>query len=609
MTIKKVFFLLLLHLSILAVAQQDTIAHLKTVFVADNTLKKFSNSQRIITINDSVISKNQSSLTSLLNFNSSIYFKENGLGMVSSPSFRGTTAQQTAVIWNGININSQLNGQTDFNLVTATNFNSINIRSGGGSVIYGSSAIGGSIHLNNELEFKNLFQNNIQISAGSFNTQVFNYKLKIATKKFASDFSFFRISSANNYPYLNTTQFNQNGAFTNSSFNYNFGYKVNNFNQIKIYSQVLDSNRNLSGTLAVNTKSNYVDFNVRSMMEWISIQNKFISTLKVAYLSENYRYYEDKDDNIFSFGKANSYISRYDLSFKPNSKIMLNAITDFTKIIGNGSSIIQNERNVFSNILLFKHQIFKKLLYEVGIRKEITTNYQSPILYSFGFQFKPNSWYTVRVNGSKNFRIPTFNDLYWQGQGNINLQPEISHQAEIGHDIVFKDLSFTATVFLINIDNMIQWAPNLAGVWSPKNIKNVVSKGLETNIAYSKKYKKHQLFLNANYTFTASEDVLLKKQTIYVPFHKTTFSAAYSFRNIGLIYQFLYNGAVFTSSDNEYILKSYKISNVGIDFKIGKIQNAKITFQVNNILNQNYQNVAVRPMPGRNYNLMLNLKF
>ena len=43
MTIKKVFFLLLLHLSAFAVAQQDTIAHLKTVFVADNTLKKFSN--------------------------------------------------------------------------------------------------------------------------------------------------------------------------------------------------------------------------------------------------------------------------------------------------------------------------------------------------------------------------------------------------------------------------------------------------------------------------------------------------------------------------------------------------------------------------------------
>ena len=84
-------------------------------------------------------------------------FKENGLGMVSSPSFRGTTAQQTAVIWNGININSQLNGQTDFNTITTRDYTSITVRSGGGSSIYGSSAIGGSIHLNNELTFKNQF--------------------------------------------------------------------------------------------------------------------------------------------------------------------------------------------------------------------------------------------------------------------------------------------------------------------------------------------------------------------------------------------------------------------------------------------------------------------
>ena len=158
MTIKNWCSLLLLLLNYVVVAQVDTITRLQTVYVADNTLKKFSNSQRVFVLNDSIIAKNQLSLTSLLNFNSPIYFKENGLGMVSSPSFRGTTAQQTAVIWNGININSQLNGQTDFNVISTSNYNTIAVRSGGGSVIYGSSAIGGSVHLNNELEFKNQFK-------------------------------------------------------------------------------------------------------------------------------------------------------------------------------------------------------------------------------------------------------------------------------------------------------------------------------------------------------------------------------------------------------------------------------------------------------------------
>ena len=79
--------------------------------------------------------------------------------MVSSPSFRGTTAQQTAVVWNGININSQLLGQTDFNTVSTRGYNSIAVKAGGGSVVYGSGAIGGTIHLNNDLKFKKTFKN------------------------------------------------------------------------------------------------------------------------------------------------------------------------------------------------------------------------------------------------------------------------------------------------------------------------------------------------------------------------------------------------------------------------------------------------------------------
>src|SRR5690606_13909189 len=133
------------------VSAQSNAILLDEVIISDVTLREFSKSQSILTITDSTITKNNASLTDLLKFTTPIYFKENGYGMVSSPSFRGTTAQQTAVIWNGININSQFNGQTDFNTISSKSFNEIDVKSGGGSVVYGTSAIGGSIHLNNQL--------------------------------------------------------------------------------------------------------------------------------------------------------------------------------------------------------------------------------------------------------------------------------------------------------------------------------------------------------------------------------------------------------------------------------------------------------------------------
>ena len=100
-----------------AAAQNDSINWLDEVRLSDVKLQQFSMGQHITKLSDSLLKKNQPQLTDILNFNSSIYFKENGRGMVSSPSFRGTTASQTAVIWNGININSQFNGQLDFNTV------------------------------------------------------------------------------------------------------------------------------------------------------------------------------------------------------------------------------------------------------------------------------------------------------------------------------------------------------------------------------------------------------------------------------------------------------------------------------------------------------------
>ena len=71
----------------------------------------------------------------------------------------------------------------------------------------------------------------------------------------------------------------------------------------------------------------------------------------------------------------------------------------------------------------------------------------------------------------------------------------------------------------------------------------------------------------------------------------------------------MYNGKVFTSSDNENFLKSYKVSNAGVDVTFKKVKSFKLSFQINNIFNQYYQNVAIRPMPGRNFNVISNFKF
>ncbi|RZJ30427.1 MAG: TonB-dependent receptor, partial [Flavobacterium sp.] len=254
MNLKKYLLFCFLLLCQLICAQNDSINRLDEVEVSDRQLQNFSNTQTVTKLNDSVLRRNRPSLTALLNYNSTIYFKEYGPGMVSSPSFRGTSAQQTAVIWNGININSQFNGQTDFNTITATDFDNIAIRAGGGSVLYGSSAIGGSIHLNSALRFGKRFENDVRAEFGSFNTIGFNYKVTAGTEKFAVQASVSRNSSNNDFE-LPSGRRNANGKFYNTSYNTVIGFRIDQKNSIKWFSYAFDGNRHFSLISPSDTKT------------------------------------------------------------------------------------------------------------------------------------------------------------------------------------------------------------------------------------------------------------------------------------------------------------------------------------------------------------------
>ncbi|MBA9075196.1 iron complex outermembrane receptor protein [Flavobacterium gossypii] len=610
MTFKKLYLFLLFSICQSALAQHDSIHHLEVVEISDLQLKNYSDSQSVLKLSDSIINKNQASLTSLLNYNTVIYFKENGLGMVSSPSFRGTTAQQTAVVWNGININSQLNGQTDFNTITTRDFNSISVRAGGGSSIYGSSAIGGSIHLNNTLKFEDHFSNSLRLNYGSFNTFGGNYKLDASDGKFSAQVSISRNSSDNDYDYVDSDDKNLNGQYYNTSMNATIGYKINDNNFLKLYSYVFDGERHFSLIFPSEIKTKYQDLNTRNLLEWDSFFGRFVSKVKVGALSEKYKYFDNIDSESYTFGEVKTYIGKYDLAFQATDAIQLNAILDYTQNKGKGSDIKNEQRNIGSASLLLKHNLTKKFLYEASLRKEFTNNYKSPLLFSLGTSWKAADFYTLKLNGSKNFRVPTFNDLYWQPGGNENLKPESSYQAELGNEFRFNTFKITLTGYYIDIKDMLRWIPNGSN-WSPQNTNKVRTYGGEAIVSWSKNFGNHHVMLNGTYGYTVSEDMEKKKQLIYVPYHKATSSLSYSWKKLSADYQLLYNGEVFTRSDNNsrYNIDAYLVSNASLHYDFGKKNSCILGFQVLNLLDKKYASVESRYLPGRNFNMYLTLNF
>ena len=589
-------------------AQNDSINWLDEVRLSDVKLKNNSEGQLVRELNDSIIQRSQPLLTSLLKFNSSFFFRENGYGMVSSASVRGTGASQTAVVWNGININSQFTGQTDFNTVNTRVYDNISLRPGGGSVVYGSGAIGGTIHLNNEFSFNGISENMLSTGIGSFDTYQAVYNGKFSNEKTSLKIGISGISSENDYEYLGTQTYNENGDFYNFSLNASVARWIGDTDIVKFYSNYYQGDRGFSGTLNLPSRSEYRDRNSRNLLEWKSFLKSFTSSLKLAWLDEEFKYFENRDSNEFSYGEARTAIIKYDLAYEVSDNKKINLIADYNHINGDGSGIEDAKRKIAGVSLLWSHDL-DRLNYELSLRQEFTNNYDSPLLFSAGASYKLNKNYLVRFNSSRNFRIPTFNDLFWLQGGNSNLDPETSIQGEIGNEFIFGDVEVSLTGYYIDIDDLIRWTPDESGVWRPENTANVYNYGFELFAGWKTNIAGSLLNLNSNYAFTRSIDRETGNQLIYTPKHKFTFSAGYEIDRFNVVFQSLYNGSIFTSSDNNYQLDGYTLANLELGYRLSSSPQIELNLGIDNIFNKEYQSLPSRIMPGRSFNSTLTFKF
>ncbi len=533
-------------------AQLDSIQQLPEVMLTDAKLIHFSKGFKLEKLNDSIVERNATSLTETLRYNTSIYFKENGFGMVSSPSFRGTNAAQTAVVWNGININSVFTGQTDFNTISPSNYNEIAIRSGGGGVQYGSGAVGGSIH------FVGKNQKNHH---GQF--------LRYAT-------------------HINAARKLKNGVATwNSEYIYN--------------------DRNFSGSLNTVGKDGYKDIATRNLWQLQQEIGFFTTKASVAHLFEQYRYYPNSEKPFYDGGKANTFIGALQSEIFLRKKIRLNAKVEYTAINATGDNVGDNSRNTLATVLLLNHKISKDFSYGLNFRKEFLNDFENPFLFSADAKWRLSQKYALRLNSSKNYRIPTFNDLYWFAGGNVNLQPETSYQFELGQEFSVGKLKVDLAAFYISSEDLIKWVPASGNIWEPINIDETRNVGLEASVGYFVKINKlHSLDFSANYSYTQAEDLKNEMQLIYVPYHKASGTVQYGYKNLTGYVQGLFNGETFTTTDNSEILDGFSVFNLGMEILLPNNRKTTVGTRVKNVFNTYYENVVFRPMPSRNFELFLN---
>ena len=594
--------LLILH----QISAQETL--IDTVFI-DNQFSKAGKSAKILRINSDQILENATSLSDLLRFQSSIYIKENGRGATSSPSFRGTGAQRTAFVWNGINVNSIFLGQGDINNLNPLSYDNVGIKFGGGSVIYGSGAIGGSVHLNNILDFDKGFHGSLFSEYGSIGTLNSFIKTKYSNEKLSFSFSANHSKSDNAYEVPEKKFVNRNGEYQNTGFNFGLAYKLGPDNEIYFQTQHYDSDQHYPIFDENQTKTKYKVQTLRSLAGWKLNSNKIKNDLKLVYMEDNFQYFGDIGRAKSSGGTGKQYIVRNDFDYLVSKKSSFNLISEYQYNKGEGyQSGIQNpKRNQVNLSLLYRNEQTKKLYWELGAKYDFVEGFESPFLFSASGKYTVTDWYQTSVNISRNFKAPTFNDLYWQPGGNPDLKAETSYQAEMSHYLSYKNLKLGITPYYIKMKDLILWVPVTSIIWSPKNVRNADFYGMETELSFNKNWTNHKLKSKLSYSYSRSVDQETKKQLSYVPLHQINFNASYQYKVIGLFFQALYNSKRFTDNDEINFLKEYLVLNAGINIKASK--NIEVGFKANNITDQIYETVNYYFMPKRNYAVSLNLTF
>lgn len=601
-------------------------AQIDTFVLKEYILKTNKYSHNIIgTTSFNIPLKNHLNLSEALKNNSAMHIKEYGVNGLSTLSVRGMSAQHTAIYWNNFNLQSCMNGLIDLNLLPSFFIDNTEINTSSCVSSPGAGSLAGALFLkSNNSEPKNI---EFQMAMGSFHSYDYSIGSSYQIKKWNLKSRAIYKTALNNYQYQNYFKQDKplekqlNNEFEQKGFLQDFSYS-NKKKQINSSVWILNSHRQLPTPIGVeNKKETQSDFNFRFTNNYIYTFNKKTElSNKVGFFYDEINYFHPQL-NLFK-SKTNATIIETDLTrtISPNLKFNTQINYTFNHAVSDG---FKNgiHRHLFSSLQKINYQSKNKSL-KSSLSFRLQTYKENKVYPSpeMGIEYQINSHFKLKTLNAYHVRIPNFNDLYWQPGGNSQLKPEKGYKNDLTIEFKNKQLQLFVSGFNHNIDDWIMWSPSqFSSIWTPKNIKQVNSTGIESGFEWILSSKKIQYMINGRYQLVKSIntktyeflDNVTGKQMPYIPYNTGFAQLKLLYKNWELNSNFNFNDFRFTTSDNSpnYILDSYCLYNQSIGYHLKhKTHDVTLVFLINNITNKTYQILENRPMPLRNYQLKINYK-
>lgn len=596
------------------------------VYISANRLVNFTTGAKIHRINKSeLLSFESSELNALLSDHSMVTIKSYGYGGLSTISMRGSGASHTAVLWNGFNLQSPMNGTLDMGLIPVGFVDEIQLQYGGSGALFGSGAVGGIVHLSNDIDFNKGIDLSISTGVGSFNNLNNGLNIGYSAEKFATSFRINYDYGENNFPYVNDQQFNDPTVYQINALQERYGImqsnllKINDNQKITTHLWYQDGYNEIPPNMTV-TKSAQFQTNeaLRFSTEWERKNNRMTQFLRAGYFYDH-SIYNDPLIELTSKNTAKSFIAEFENKIVIGSNHTINIGINETYEAGITKNYAKdryrNRAALFLSYKLFNNT--NTLASVISFREELIDNTFAPITYSVGLRWTPVELIGVNANFSKNYKIPGLNDLYWAMGGNPDLLPEEGYSSDLGitmkKDFESFDFDLNLTGFYNRISNWIIWYQQ-GSIWTPENLDEVLSRGIESSLAINMNGAKWDIGLSMNYHYTHSTleksnvEELIGNQIIYVPKHKGNIACKIGWNGYSLTYIQNLIGKRYVTKDNTYAIDGYTIANIVVAKKVDiNRYDFNIRFRVNNLWNESYEVMYNYAMPMRHY--MISLSF
>ena len=230
----------------------------------------------------------------------------------------------------------------------------------------------------------------------------------------------------------------------------------------------------------------------------------------------------------------------------------------------------------------------------------------------------------VRAFYKKVFRMPTLNDLYYTFIGNKDLKPEYTTQYDVGitfshtwNNHWLKSLDLQIDGYYNEVDDKIIAMPTSNQFrWTMINLGHVEIRGLDAAIRGKWGFGKVELSTLFNYTYQKAQDFTdptsewYGGQIPYIPWHGGSIILNGSYQTWSCNYSFIYTGERYEAVAN--IPENYAQPWYTHDFSLSKTfqwgkTGIRVTTEINNIFNQQYEVVQCYPMPGTSFKIKLNV--